>query len=328
MLFKILDKLVSKSLGLYVRIRFPFVDPKYRYYYKCTYYCQCIQLKYLWSDYLVKKKYKVVTFSGEFGAELIFTLPFAYWHFKNGTLKKTQSSKYTSQMYFFSPDHDEIFDKRTDEGNYNFEIPRVLYSQDYDISKWCPVPFKQHYKNDLFVFEKPILIIANRYNSEWSGPPISFFRIEMLSFMISRLKDHYTIIYNRPKAANIVGDNSIIYDLKEDDWIREEHPEVLMMDDLFKNNAAAAQNFNHFQLMVYANADHFISSHGGTSTLASYFGGVNLIFSKTGPEHHFKCFTELYQKFSGARILHAKTEEELKGYIETNFIPINTQNIL
>ncbi|MHB1177145.1 MAG: hypothetical protein ACYCZO_02330, partial [Daejeonella sp.] len=315
-------------LSLYVRIRYSGVSREYMQFYKDTYYCQIVQLRHLFKDFFIRKKHKTISFNGEFAPELQFVLPFAYWHFKNGTLKKTRSSIYTSQMYFFSPDHEEIFNKRTDEGNYNFEMPRVLYSQDYDMKKWCPVPFKEHYKNEIFIFEKPILIIANRYNSEWSGPPISFFSIEILSFMMSRLKQHYTIIYNRPKAKNIVNDNSIIYDLHEDDWIRQEHSEVLLMNDLFKSNRAGAVNFNHFQLMVYANADHFISSHGGTSTLASYFGGINLIFSKKGPEHHFKCFTQLYQKFSGALILHAKTEEELKNYIETDFIPINTQNTL
>src|SRR5690606_1605395 len=267
-------------------------------------------------DYLIKRKYKTISFSGEFAPELQFVLPFAYWHYKNGTLKKTISSALTRELYFFSPCHDEVFEERSNEGNYNYEIPRILYSHDYDMSKWVPVPLKEAYKNDVFVFEKPLLIIANRYNKEWENSPISFYDIPLLSFVIEKLKDKYTIVYNRPRSQHITMDNSDIYDLKEFEWLKSEYPEVILMEDLFNENKAGAKNFNHLQLMVYANASHFISVHGGTAALASYFGGVNLILSKKGPEHHFKCYQKLYPKLSGAEILHARTDEEVKEFIK------------
>jgi hypothetical protein len=154
---------------------------------------------------------------------------------------------------------------------------------------------------------------------EWDGPPLSFYSIEVLDFMISRLKDKYTIIYNRPKPQNITMDNSDVYDLNEFDWLEKTHPEVLLMEDIFKENKAGAKNFNHLQLMVYSNAEKFISIHGGTAALASYFGGTNLILSKKGPEHHFGCYHKLYPKLSGAKILHAKTEDEVKSYVEQHY---------
>jgi hypothetical protein len=91
------------------------------------------------------------------------------------------------------------------------------------------------------------------------------------------------------------------------------------MDDLYKENRGKARNFNHLQLMVYANCENFISTHGGTSVLASYFKGTNVILSKQGPEHTFHCFEKLYPKLSGARIFHAKTDNELKQYINSQF---------
>ena len=151
---------------------------------------------------------------------------------------------------------------------------------------------------------------------EWDGPPISFYSVEVLEYIFSKLKDKYTIIYNRPKPQNITMDNSDIYDLDEFSWIEAEHPEVILMEDLFKENKGGANNFNHLQLMVYANAEKFVSIHGGTATLASYFGGTNLILSKRGPEHHFNCYQMLYPKFSGAQILHAKTDEAVKTFID------------
>ncbi len=307
---------LNKILSLYVRIRYRGVSREFMQFYKDTYYCQIVQLRHLLQDYIIRKKYKTISFNGEFAPELQFVLPFAYWHFKNGTLDKTRSSKYSKELYFFSPDHEEAFDERSNEGNYNFEIPRILYSQDYDIQKWEQVPLKKTYQNSDYVYDKPILIIANRYNMEWDGAPVSFLSIPVLDSIIKKLRGKYTIIYNRPRSQNITVDDSIIYDLHEYEWLEQEHPDVILMETLYKENKAKANNFNHLQLMVYANASHFISTHGGTATLASYFGGINLILSKKGPEHHFKCYQKLYPKLSGARIYHAKSDEELFSHID------------
>ncbi|WP_276088388.1 hypothetical protein [Pedobacter sp. JY14-1] len=314
-----LKRIINKVLGGLVVLFYGKLPDDVRYYYRDTYYCQLMQLKYLLRDYVFKPRYKELSFSGEFAPELQFALPFAYWHYKNGTLKSTKAAKFTKELYFFSPDHEESFETRSNEGNYNYEMPRILYSQNYNMKKWLPVPLKEVYANNIYVYDKPALMIANRYNMEWDGPPISFYSIEALDFIISRLRDKYTIIYNRPRPQNITMDNSDIYDMDEFEWLKKTYPEVILMEDLFRENAAKARNFNHLQLMVYANADKFISIHGGTATLASYFGGTNLILSKRGPEHHFKCYSKLYPKFSGATILHAKTDAQVREYVEQYF---------
>jgi glycosyltransferase involved in cell wall biosynthesis len=310
--------IINKILSLFVRIRYTGVSREYMQFYKDTYYCQIIQLRHLLKDFISRKKYKTISFNGEFAPELQFVLPFAYWHFKNGTLDKTKSSKYSRELYFFSTDHEEAFEERSNEGNYNFEIPRILYSQDYNIQKWEQVPLKETYQNTVYVYDKPILIIANRYNMEWDDAPVSFLSIAVLDSIIKKLKGQFTIIYNRPRSHNITVDDSVIYDLHEYEWLEQEHPDVILMETLYKENKANANNFNHLQLMVYANTSHFISTHGGTATLASYFGGINLILSKKGPEHHFKCYQKLYPKLSGAKIFHAKTDEELFEQIDNH----------
>jgi len=314
------NRILTKILSLYVRIKFGKISSLYRYYYRDTYYCKIVQAKYLFKDYIFKTKHKSIAFQGEFAPELQFVLPFAYWHYKNGTLKETISSKYTKEFYFFSPDHKELYETRSNSDNYNYEIPRILYSHQYDIKKWEPVPLKEFYKNDFFVYDKPTLVIANRYNSEWDGPPISFLSIEVLSTLIKQLKNSYTIIYNRAGEQHITNDNSDIYDLQEFEWLKTEHPEVLLMQDFYHKNEVKANNYNHLQLMVYANANCFISVHGGTATLASYFGGVNIILSKQGPEHHFNCYEKLYPKLSGAKILHAVNSEQVIELARQEFL--------
>jgi hypothetical protein len=312
--------IITKLISLYVRLRFGKLHYDVRYYYRDTYYCQIIQWKYFFKDYLFKKKYKTISFNGEFAPELEFVIPFAYWHYKNGTLLKTEAAKFTSEMYFFSPNHQEVFDVRTNEGNYNYETPRILYSQNYDMKKWEKVPYKAHFKNDIYLFEKPILMVANRYNTEWDGPPISFFSIETLKYIFDLLEEKYQIVYNRPKAKNITSDTSEVNDLNEYVWIKENYPKVVLMDDLFAENKIKAKNYNHFQMCVYANADKFISIHGGTAALASCFEGSNIILSKKGPEHHFGCFQKLFPKLSDAKIYHAKTDKELKNYVHRYLI--------
>jgi len=187
------------------------------------------------------------------------------------------------------------------------------------MSKWEKVPLKEHYKNDIYVYDKPILILANRYNMEWDGPPISFLSVELLDHIINELRDKYTIIYNRPRPEHIVNDNSDIYDLNEFEWLKKEHPYVILMEDLFKENKAKANNFNHMQLLVYANSDSFISTHGGTAALASYFGGKNIILSKKGPEHYFKCFETLYAKLADTQIFHAVTDDQVKEFVQDHY---------
>ncbi len=313
------NKFLKKVFSLLVLLKHGKIHHSIRYFYRDTYYCKFKQLRYFFKDYFIKKSYKEISFQGEFGAELLFVLPFAYWHFKNGTLKSTESANFTNELYFFSPNHKESFTTRTNAGNYNYEIPRVLYSQDYEIEKWEKVPFKAHFKNNIYVFDKPILIIANRYNMEWDGPPVSYYDKEILSFIIEKLEKKYTIIYNRPGAQQITMDNSEIYDLEEFNWLKLNYPQVILMEQLFAENKANASSFNHLQMLVYANANHFISVHGGTATLASYFEGINLILSSTGPEHHFGCFQRLFPKLSGATIFHAKNNDEVKDFIASKF---------
>lgn len=321
-----IGRLITKILGTYTHARYHHLDKSLRYFIRNSLFCQLLQWKYLVKDHINKRKYKTIAFHGEFGPELLFVLPFAYWHFKNGTLKETKTCAQMAEFYYFSPNHKEVFGQRSNEGNYNFEIPRILYSHNYNIKKWTPVPLKEIYRNDIYVYDKPSLIVANRYNSEWGGPPISFFSIEILQFIFNSLRDDYKIIYNRPEAKHIIMDNSDIYQLNETEWIRANYPDVILMSDLYEKNKGNANNFNHLQLMVYANAESFISIHGGTSILASYFQGTNIIFSKKGPEHVFNCFTTLYPKLSGAHILHARKEDEFKNLVNQTFV-INKQSL-
>jgi len=107
-------------------------------------------------------------------------------------------------------------------------------------------------------------------------------------------------------------------DLKEHGWLRARHPDVLLMNDLYEQHRNTVPSFNHLQLMVYANCERFISMHGGTAALASYFGGINLILSHPGGglEHDFNEYATIFPALSGATILHAKNTDEVFQQLE------------
>ena len=315
-----MQRIFLKLLNVFALINHPRIPPKYRYYIRDNYYSRIFQSKYYFRDYFFKKKYKVIEYHGEFQQELTFVLPFSYWHFLNGTLKKTISCDATKELYFFSNNHKELHKKRDWRNNAkNFEIPNMTHCASFTYKKWAQVPLKQYYNNSIFVFEKPILVIANKFNIEWEKDPINFFDISLLDKIINRYKNKYQIIYNRPLQTQIVSDGSDILDLGEYIWLRNTHPEVILMNDLYEKNQTMVNNFNHLQLMIYANCNLFLSVHGGTAALASYFGGINIIFSKSGMEHLFNEFNTIFPSLSGAKIFHAKNENEVLKYLQEHF---------
>lgn len=312
--------LIFSFLSVFTLLKYPTIKKRYRYFVRDNYYSRLLQIKYLFKDYVFKEKYKSICYYGEFQQELTFIMPFAYWHHLNGTLKETISCKDTRELYFFSENHEERFLERDAVSNYgSYEVPNMTHSITYSYSKWAKVPLKAHYQNDTFRFGKPTLVIANKYNIEWDESPVNFFSIETLHQIISRYKDKYQIVYNRPLSRHIVLDNSEILDLNEYEWLRETHPEVVLMNDLYQRHSGCVNNFNHLQLLVYANCDHFISVHGGTGALASYFEGTNIILSKKGIEQYFHEYSTIFPALSGAKILHAKTDNDIFSFLESYY---------
>lgn len=300
-------------------MNYPVVRRDLRYFIRDNYYCRLNQLRFVARDYALKSKYKIIDYHGEFDQELRYVLPFAYWHHLNGTLKQTISCTNTKPFYFFSDNHFEEYSTRVWEAGYDYyDVPNMTHSPTFDFSKWARVPLKSQYKNDLFRFDKPLLVIANKYNIEWDKPPVNFLDIPALDRIINTFGATHQIVYNRPLTTQIVGDNSETMDLHEHDWLREKHPAVVLMNDLYEQHRERVTSFNHLQLMVYANCERFISMHGGTAALASYFGGINIVLSHPGGgmEHHFNEYATIFPALSGATILHAKSVDQVFEHLE------------
>lgn len=304
----------SKILTLWIYLQYPKIPSQQRWFIRFRYLGWLYQIKYFYKDYILRKPYKIIKFHGEFQQELLHVIPFAYWHFKNGTLLRTESSSFTKELYFFSPKHIEIKNMLRDHlDNESLEIPNAPHDTKLLKLKWAAVPFRKKFQNTKVLFEKEILIIANRYNSEWGKDPISYFSLEDLETLFNEFKKRFQIIYNRPPANKISNDNSEVKELNDEVFIKNNFPEVIILSELEKKFNLKVHSYNHLQLLVYANSNFFISIHGGTSTFASLFGGKNLIYSKEGHEHSLSEFYNVFPELAGTEIKVIRDKENLKS---------------
>ena len=247
----------------------------------------------------------------EFGFELCFFVPFCYWLYTQGLLKKTTSGLGTSCLYYFSPEHEEIT-QRTQRHCIPLPLINYDFNKPVDMSQWVLPDYKGHFKNTVYVYDKPILILHNKYTMEWGHDPINFIDIETLDILLRYLSNTYQVIYIRPlgNEKEYTTDDNTILDLDDHTYIRETYPDVLVFQDIL-----GEYSYNQAQLMLHANCERFVSVHGATSLLASMFAGTNIILSRKGKP--FK--SEFYPKMSGAVIKEATTHEELVEYVKNTW---------
>ncbi len=269
---------------------------------------------------LPKEKVKVNSFNVEFGYELISALPYAYKLFQEGRLEETESGIDTAPFYYFSPKH-TINPSMRGWGNMQFanDVPNIrIHNSDLDWSKFSPPPLKAHFKNARFVFNKPTICICNRINKEWGKGVINYFDIGCLEKLFNLLKEKYQIIYFNIDGKKEYYDGAVPEDIGDYELCKKH--DVITIHDLQNKNDDLS--FNELQLMVMANCERFITMNGGYGILASYMGGINIIYSKQcreiGPQ--VNSFYRWYHRFGGSRIIHAGTYNELFASVNQNFI--------
>jgi hypothetical protein len=245
----------------------------------------------------------------EFGYELIGIVPYAYWLHGERALTKTISNKDTGCIYYFSPDH-EIRDERRHSRMWG--RVREAYDNGYvhkkvlDTSRWVPPPYRQHYKNSDFSFKKPPLIVCNKYNAEWKKPPVNYLDLDSLRWIFENFSDKYHIIYNRFRPEMGYDDTVDTMDLGE--WGLVSDYGITTIQDLKTEEVS----YNLLQLKLYTHCVRFITVQGGTSVLASYFGGDNIIFAKSGMEVKRGTYS-WYHLLGGSKIHHADSYDALKA---------------
>lgn len=233
----------------------------------------------------------IIKFFGEFSYDLISVAPYAYWLFSQGQLEKTYGPPGSKPIYFFSPRHLEgggrsITSPNTDRYPDIKTYPEI-YESDIDRSKWIPPPYKKEFKNEKFVYPKPIFIINNKYRNEWGRGPVNFFDLNFLETALDLLVDKYQVIYIRPRGTErgYSSDGAEFLPINDYELIYDNYPEVITIEQLlqrYRDENNLTEDFNLFQFMVHANSEKFLSVAGGNSVLSSYFGGINIVYEKMG----------------------------------------------
>ncbi len=232
----------------------------------------------------------------EFGIEILFNIGYYYYLYKNNLLFDNKISTYIGMeaYYYFIPKEQLILrnEKRvfTVLDKYKLTIYLNIKNNQLNLNYWIPPTYKEYYQNDYFKFDKEILIINNKFNSEWNSGPKNFIDIHTLESILNLLKDKYQIIYIKPtyeldSNLQFSFDSNEILKYNDIDMTRKcFSKDVIIFDDLFKDDRYKHMNYNLLKCYLFSSCDKYISVQGGANNLISYFAKNIIIYHKEGPE--------------------------------------------
>lgn len=231
--------------------------------------------------------------TNEFGCEVICFIPYYYYLHVNNLLFDNKITTYKGMecFYYFMNTENIIIKEDTRRWVCPAHRPLLVNNNEhlnhFNREFWLPPPYKNIFKNDTFVFEKPLLIIHNKYNIEWGYDPINYININTLDILFNTLKEKYQIIYIRPhgggipnysydenQMVDVFGDYELINEKYRDDVI----PFIQLLEEY------NTYTYNELLLRIYANCDNYICVQGGGSFLISYFFKKMIILHIRGPE--------------------------------------------
>lgn len=221
----------------------------------------------------------------EFGFILWYYAPVAYHQHLEGNLKSTASKIGSKPVFYFSPNHTELnkhFDPPLLHHYLTTEHKNVCYgleSPKFTNNKWTPPPFKETYKNDKYVYDKPILTVNNKNTKEWGFHPHNYFNVEILEKIFKTFENDYQIIYIRPpdksdkyKLQIDTGQGTLDIGDKE---VLKRYPSVIDIETLL---IQTDKTYNEVQFMLLANSNHHITP-AGDAVVPCYFGGDVFIYN-------------------------------------------------
>jgi len=261
----------------------------------------------------------------EYGYELLSAYPYAYHLHLKGQLNGTISGYDTKPLYFFSPNHTEVNERRAFLNIHKAKhdgIPNtIIHRAELDWDQMTFPLLKEYYRDKATTFNKPTVCICNRYTKEWAGDPINFFDIPMLKKMFEMLKDKYQIVYVSISGKQEYYDNNEEICIDDKNFIEGDYDadDVCHIDRIIQEQNVS---FNEAVLRVFAGCDKFITMNGGYSILASYFGGENIIYSKYTQElrDDVNSFHRWYYRIGGSTISHVNTYDDLEYLINRRWV--------
>jgi hypothetical protein len=188
-------------------------------------------------------------------------------------------------------------------------------------------PFKEHYKNDIFVYKKPLLVISNKYVAEWGVKPVNFLDIQTLYELITYLQDKYTLVYKRPVSTDYVADQNEMNHVGDiqatsntgeifTDYELCKRMGVIVFNDLLEEYPE--MSYNELQFKLFANCDNYVSVQGGNSHICSLFGKTNINYIVQGKELRSGYFDKdtWYYRMNQCNTIPVSTYEDLLNKVK------------
>jgi len=278
---------------------------------------------------------EVLEYRGEFGSELILFLPFIRWLDEVGLLAGRTVVTYRGmrsfyrglgmarfeekedQRVYFPPESRPEFLPIRDEHTFDGHPPTLLRFPDLRRE------FAGDYLGDALSqrLTKPLLIVHNKYCSEWGQEPINFIDLSTLARIFARFSRTYSVVYVRHGPRTLPGyvaDHNTLMDL-EDREVIHRFPAVQTFEDLFElwSRETGNQDSNYLKNLLYSRCFQFITTQGGGSHHISLFSGsIMVILHRRGRESEW-AYEQGYYSFSSNpppwRICCASTDELMKA---------------
>tara|TARA_B100001564_G_scaffold235510_1_gene199052 strand:+ start:2982 stop:3917 length:936 start_codon:yes stop_codon:yes gene_type:complete len=272
----------------------------------------------------------VVKSNPEFGIELALVIPYAYYLHTQGKLDTVVTSRGMKPFYYFCDDVREDYQHRTINNeaaglnrlpnNWIHGIDSVGNPGVLDYKEWISPPYRDHYKNDEFIFDgRPTVFITSKYNLEHGNPPLGFFDIKCLYEMFEYLTGAgYSVIYKRAtnkepeftidqneEGALAQGYQEISADVEGLGVITDRQLPSYMENVWLLDDIETEYSLNETQLKIMSNCEYFITVCGGNSIMSSLFGGTVISYIHKGKELRPNYFSKdsYFRKLSNANFI-------------------------
>lgn len=263
---------------------------------------------------------KFIEYTGEFGSEVGTFVPFVNYLKKSGQLInpgiKIRTYTGMKPYYFFLDDNDiEFKDERRTwiHPMGRVFLPPNLRSDDdlfamkhsQPINMFDPPLFYTHYKKypELFPGEK-LLLIQNKYNSEWGGLPVNYIDVPLLELLLKKIRKEFKIIYIRTNDFTLkeyssddneymsykLDDKELIKAINNGDRVDFERS-IILIEELYQQTNKQ-YDFNTLKCILHSQATATISTIGGFNFFTAYFPCQHIIYKVDTPPIYGK---EFYQ---------------------------------
>lgn len=294
---------------------------------------------------------KIVEEKTEFGLDIIRGLPKAYYYSKNNISHKCIIKPKLKELYKLVSDNIE------ETAKLNVYNPDDLYLYEgpsWSKKEWSPPPLKKLFK-DYLKFDKPTIVINNKFTAEWSVKgamnvakefnldinmdqiikttntnkvSVNHYSLPMLKHLIELLSNKFKILYISPilDHKTYFVDNNVTIPFNDFDFIEKNYPQVYTIKQFLKETNLT-DSFNLAQFMFEASSEKHLTVIGGNAKISSYFGGDVIIYRWEGwKKGHRKGNRDIFKsgswlkRLSGANIIGLDNYNDILKYIKNNWL--------